>query len=98
MTQRMVRPCVARGFPQSGGCAVLDQCIRPLIVAGGSSMWLPRLSSGNLRDQLFDDGIGEGIEVLRDHDERAVSADDVVAIVICKSARRVGVGGIGNGW
>src|SRR6266498_982350 len=29
----MVRPCVARGFCRSGGCAVLHQCIRPLIGA-----------------------------------------------------------------
>lgn len=29
----MVRPCVARGFRRSGGCAVLHQCIRPLIGA-----------------------------------------------------------------
>src|SRR6266566_5344910 len=29
----MVRPCVARGFRRSGGCAVLHQCIRPLIRA-----------------------------------------------------------------
>jgi hypothetical protein len=28
-----VRPCVARGFRRSGGCAVLHQCIRPLIGA-----------------------------------------------------------------
>jgi len=27
----MVRPCVARGFCRSGGCAVLHQCIRPLV-------------------------------------------------------------------
>jgi hypothetical protein len=29
----MVRPRVARGFRRSGGCAVLHQCIRPLIGA-----------------------------------------------------------------
>src|SRR6266571_8315033 len=29
----MVRPCVARGFHRFGGCAVLHQCIRPLIGA-----------------------------------------------------------------
>jgi hypothetical protein len=29
----MVRPCVARGFRRAGGCAVLHQCIRPLIGA-----------------------------------------------------------------
>src|SRR5260370_18299600 len=29
----MVRPCVARGLCRSGGCAVLHQCIRPLIGA-----------------------------------------------------------------
>ncbi len=29
----MVRPCVARGFRRSGGCAVLHQCIRPVIGA-----------------------------------------------------------------
>jgi hypothetical protein len=29
----MVRPCVARGFRRSVGCAVLHQCIRPLIGA-----------------------------------------------------------------
>src|SRR6266567_4804943 len=29
----MIRPCVARGFRRSGGCAVLHQCIRPLIRA-----------------------------------------------------------------
>src|SRR5215510_13158088 len=33
MTQCMVRPCVARGLRQVGGCAVLHQCIRPLIGA-----------------------------------------------------------------
>jgi len=31
------------------------------------------------------DGVAEGIEVLRDHDERAGTADDVVAIVVCKA-------------
>ena len=29
LTQCMVRPCVARGFRRSVGCAVLHQCIRP---------------------------------------------------------------------
>src|SRR5262245_28181118 len=29
----MVRPCVARGLRRVGGCAVLHQCIRPLIGA-----------------------------------------------------------------
>jgi hypothetical protein len=33
MTPCMVRPCVARGFRRAGGCAVLRQCIRPLIGA-----------------------------------------------------------------
>ena len=33
LTLCMVRPCVARGFCRSGGCAVLHQCIRPLIGA-----------------------------------------------------------------
>jgi hypothetical protein len=32
-SQCMVRPCVARGFRRSGGCAVLHQCIRPVIGA-----------------------------------------------------------------
>jgi hypothetical protein len=52
----------------------------------------------NLCDQLFDDGVAEGIEVLGDHDERAVAADDVVAIVVCKPARRVAVVGLREGW
>src|SRR5262249_37151187 len=33
LTQCMVRPCVARGLRRVGGCAVLHQCIRPLIGA-----------------------------------------------------------------
>jgi len=33
LTQCMVRPCVAREFLRVGGCAVLHQCIRPLIGA-----------------------------------------------------------------
>jgi len=33
LTQCMVRPCVARRFLRVGGCAVLHQCIRPLIGA-----------------------------------------------------------------
>src|SRR5262249_44292705 len=56
------------------------------------------LSSGNLSDQLFDNRIAEGIEVFRDHDERAITTDDVVAIIVCKPARRVGVVGIEKGW
>jgi hypothetical protein len=38
----MVRPCVARGFPRSGGCAVLHQCIRSLIGArcGSRPSWI----------------------------------------------------------
>ncbi len=31
VTRCMVRPCVARGFCRAGGCAVLHQCIRPLV-------------------------------------------------------------------
>src|SRR6516164_4719291 len=35
---------------------------------------------------------------LRDHDERAGAADNVVAVVFCKPARRVCVVGIRKGW
>ena len=45
---------------------------------------LLRLGLRDLRDQLLGDGVAEGIEVLRDRDERAGAADDVVAIVVCK--------------
>ena len=45
---------------------------------------LLRLGLRDLRDQLLADGVAEGIEVLRDRDERAGAADDVVAIVVCK--------------
>ena len=47
---------------------------------------LLRLGLRDLRDQLLGDGVAEGIEVLRDRDERAGAADDVVAIVVCKPA------------
>ena len=62
------------------------------------TLLLLRRGLRDLRDQLLGDGVAEGIEVLRDHDERAGAADDVVAIVVCKPARRVGVAGIGMGW
>ena len=48
----------------------------------------------DLPNQLFDDSVAEGIEVLRNNDKRARAADDVSAIVVCKAARRVGVSGI----
>ena len=51
---------------------------------------LLRLGLRDLRDQLLGDGVAEGFEVLRDRDERAGAADDVVAIVVCKPA--------GGGW
>jgi hypothetical protein len=60
-----------------------------------SAAMLLRLGLRDLRDQLLGDGVAEGIEVLRDRDERAGAADDVVAIVVCKPAGRVGVAGIG---
>src|SRR5215813_11645049 len=58
---------------------------------------LLRLGLRDLRDQLLADGVAEGIEVLRDRDERAGAADDIVAIVVCKPAGWVGVAGIGVG-
>jgi len=45
----------------------------------------------DLPNQLFDDSVAEGIEVLRNNDKRARAADDVPVIVVCKPARRVGV-------
>jgi len=45
---------------------------------------LLRLGLRDLPDQLLGDGVAEGIEVLRDRDERIGAADDVVAIVVCK--------------
>src|SRR5262249_21360878 len=64
-------------------------------VRATSAALLLRLGLRDLRDQLLSDGVAEGIEVLRDRDERADAADDVVAIVVCKPAGRVGVAGIG---
>ena len=45
---------------------------------------LLRLGLRDLPDQLLGDGVAEGIEGLRDRDERIGAADDVVAIVVCK--------------
>jgi len=39
-----------------------------------------RLGLGDLRDRLLGDGIAEGIEVLRDRDERAGTADEIDAL------------------
>src|SRR5215831_10790587 len=55
---------------------------------------LLRLGLRDLRDHLLGDDIAEGIEVLRDRDERPGAANDVVAIVVCKPARRADVAGI----
>src|SRR5262249_62381063 len=54
----------------------------------------PLRSLRDLRDQLLGDSVAEGIEVLRDGDERAGAANDIVAIVVCKPARRADVAGI----
>src|SRR5262249_19229980 len=59
---------------------------------------LLRLGLRDLRDQLLNDGVAEGIEVLRDRDECAGAANDVVAIVVCKPARRGDVARIEMGW
>src|SRR6516162_9123230 len=59
-----------------------------------SAALLLRLGLRDLRDQLLGDGVAEGIEVLCDRDERAGAANDVVAIVVCKPARRADVAGI----
>src|SRR5262249_46287118 len=48
---------------------------------------LLRLGLRDLPDQLLGDDVADGIEVLRDRDERASAADDVVAIVVCKPPR-----------
>src|SRR5262249_25366936 len=77
---------------QEGGCRVTSNTETKGFLRYGRSGWR------DLRDQLLADGVAEGIEVLRDRDERAGAADDVVAIVVCKPAGRVGVAGIGVGW
>ena len=52
-----------------------------------------QLGLRDLRDQLLGDGVTEGIEFLRDRDERAGAADDVVAMIsVARSRHRVGHG------
>src|SRR5262249_33887980 len=48
----------------------------------------------NFRDHLFDNRLAKGVEVLCLEHEAAGPADDVIAIVFCQPAGRVGVFGI----
>ena len=68
------------------------RCKRSSTVRGCSAMCLGSRLSATLGDQLADQrGLTERIEVFGDHDERALTADDLVAIVIIEAAGRIGV-------
>src|SRR5262245_43997733 len=45
----------------------------------------------NLSNQLPEDGLAKRVEVLGDDDERSRTADHVVAIILLKPSRRIGV-------
>ena len=63
-------------------------CVRP----GCSNSFAPSLAPlGNLGNELADNRIAKGFEILCHHDEGAGSADDIGAVIMIEPAGRVGV-------
>src|SRR5258708_25490152 len=66
-------PTIARSFAAPFSIPQTGTVLRTLL--------LLRLGLRDLRDPLLGDGVAEGIEVLRPHDQRARAAHDAVVLI-----------------
>src|SRR5262249_18395589 len=61
---------------------------------GGVLRFLRVLDAGDFGDQLVQDRLAEGVEILCYHYERTGAADHVVAVIVVETAGRIGVIGV----